>query len=258
MLKTEGNNDSRLSISVVSHGQGELVRLLLQDLQQYCREQDEVIVTLNIEEPLSLEDLSFHCPVTVIRNKTPLGFGANHNQAFSVSRGRYFCVINPDIRLPHDPFPGLLGHVNPKTGVAAPGVVNSSGRAERSARSFPTPLSILKKAVLKEHYHGSDDSGEPDWVAGMFMIFPAHVFQELHGFDERYFLYYEDVDICARLRLEGYEVALRRDVTVQHDGQWKSHSDPVYRRHHLKSMARYFLSAPFLRLQARGMVTKLK
>jgi len=258
MTETDDNPVSRLSISVVSHGQAELLSALLRDLAKFCLPQDELLITLNIEEPLTMEDFSFRCPVKVVRNKVPLGFGANHNQAFSLSRGRYFCVLNPDIRLYRNPFPGLLSRMEKGAGVIAPRVVNSAGRTERSARRFPTPLSILKKAVLGESRRPVADISTPDWVAGMIMVFPADVFRALNGFNERYFLYYEDVDICARLKLAGYSAVLCWDITVQHDAQWKSHSDPAYRKYHLKSMARYFLSMTFLRLQMRKFITKLK
>ena len=90
------------------------------------------------------------------------------------------------------------------------------------------------------------------------MVFPAPVFQQLNGFDERYFLYYEDVDICTRLNLAGYDVKLCSDVVVQHDAQCKSHSDPAYLKLHLKSMMRYFFSPPFVKIQLHRLIPKLK
>ena len=69
------------------------------------------------------------------------------------------------------------------------------------------------------------------------MVFPARVFAELRGFDERYFLYYEDVDLCCRARLAGYDVLLDETACVTHDGLWDSHRNPRYLRWHLASMA---------------------
>ncbi|MCL7487089.1 MAG: glycosyltransferase [Desulfobulbaceae bacterium] len=257
MIESEGVNDSRLSISVVSHGQGNLVRQLLVDLQKYCTVKDELIVTLNIEETLPLDNFSFQCPVRIIRNKEPSGFSANHNQAFAQARGRYFCVLNPDIRLPENPFPALLSSFKPGVGLVAPKVINADGRIEESARRFPTPLSIFTKALIgRENSVVLKNTGSPDWVAGMFMVFPSHIFAELQGFDQRYYLYYEDVDICARLKLAGYSIIYCHGIAVQHEAQRKSHSDPGYRRHHFMSMARYFLSVPAIQLKIKSLVRK--
>ena len=82
---------------------------------------------------------------------------------------------------------------------AGPLVQDPGGKAEDSARRFPTAAGLLRKLVTTPS--GPDyplDAGpiEVDWVAGMFMVFSADAFRAVSGFDERFFLYYEDVDIC--------------------------------------------------------------
>ena len=72
------------------------------------------------------------------------------------------------------------------------------------------------------------------------MLFPRTVFEQLGGFDETYFLYYEDVDLCARLRKLGYRVGYCADVSVVHDARRASHRNLSYLRRHLASMARFF------------------
>jgi len=198
----------------------------------------------------TLEGLAF--PVHVIRNETPKGFAVNQDQAFSHAVGGYFCVMNPDIRLIDDPFPALLSCMeDADIGVAAPLVVDAHGKLEDSARRFPTPLKILCKALggcRGSDYPVTDEIVFPDWVAGMFMLFHRETFEESGGFDERYFLYYEDVDLCAKLRLLGYEVALCPDAKVIHHARRSSHRSLKYLSWHLASMLRFFLSAPFLKI----------
>lgn len=258
MNESDCKQGSRLTVSIVSHGQADLVCLLLGDLKKFCAADDEVIVTLNIDELLEFDNRSFPCAVTVLRNTKPLGFGANHNKAFALAKGDYFCVLNPDIRLYGNPFPGLLSQMKAGTGIIAPKVVNSKGEMEESARRFPTPFTILKKAFQVDEKKRTQNTEFPDWVAGMFMVFPAHIFRELKGFDERYFLYYEDVDICSRLKLAGYGVQFCSEITVEHDAQCRSHSDPAYRTLHLQSMIRYFFSPSFVKLQLHRLGTRIK
>ncbi len=235
-----------ISVSIVSHGQGPMLPGLLTDLASHCRGHDlECLLTLNIPEALPFDPASLPFPVHVIRNDHPLGFGANHNQAFAASRGDYFCVMNPDIRLPADPFARLLDRLaEPAVALAAPLVLDPYGNIEDSARRFPSPFTILCKAFRR--CQGSDYDMEqglihPEWVGGMFMLFRRDSFAALHGFDEGFFLYYEDVDLCARLRLAGQDIVLDPAVSIVHHAQRSSRSSMRYLRWHLASMARYFV-----------------
>jgi N-acetylglucosaminyl-diphospho-decaprenol L-rhamnosyltransferase len=233
-----------VSISVVSHGQGALVELLLESLAAHARTPFELILTVNVPEARPANLASFGFPVRVIDNAAPKGFGANHNAAFRESRGATFCALNPDIRIGRDPFPELLGCLrDPSVAVAAPLITNPAGEIEDSARQFPTPLSILRKALrskLEVDYPIGSEPFYPDWVAGMFMLFPREAFASFEGFDERYFLYYEDVDLCARVRLAGKRVVLCPSAVAIHDARRQSMRSLRHARWHIASMARYF------------------
>ena len=238
----------QVSISVVSHGQGSLVDALLRDLSACARTAVEVLLTVNIPETLPFAPERAGLPVRVQINAEPRGFGANHNAAFARSRGRHFCVINPDIRLEADPFPSLLACLQePGAGVAAPLIRNPAGEIEDSARRFPTPWTILKKALRAspevEYLVSGAQPVHPDWVAGMFMLFPRDVFAEIGGFDERYFLYYEDVDLCARLVGRGRHAVLCPAAEAVHEARRQSRRSLRYMRWHLASMLRFFVSA---------------
>ncbi|MFZ4480564.1 MAG: glycosyltransferase [Rhodoferax sp.] len=243
-----------ISISVVSHSQIDLVSDLLTGLKAYCSAlRFELILTLNLAETLPFTLESFPFPIRLIENPSPLGFGANQNQAFTQASGRYFCVINPDIQLECNPFAPLLACIEHSgAGVIAPAVVGEDGALEDSARRFPTPWMILRKffgAVLAHDYVIRDSLVYPDWVAGMFMMFPRELFERLEGFDERYFLYYEDVDICARLRRLGYAAVVCPQARVVHRAQRHSHRNFRYLRWHLQSMLRFFLSDAWRRIR---------
>jgi N-acetylglucosaminyl-diphospho-decaprenol L-rhamnosyltransferase len=247
--------DGLVSVSVVSHGQIALVQQLLNDFRQHCSATSiEVILTVNVEETISFDTNKFEYPVRVIRNSAPKGFAANHNAAFRQARGEFFCVINPDIRLAANPFPCLIGCLTDNAGVVAPLVVNPQGGVEDSARCFPTPWSILCKAVGeagKPDYSIGELPIQPDWVGGMFMLFRNEVFRAVNGFDERYFLYYEDVDLCARLTLQNLAVLLCPQAKVIHEARRSSHRNLKYTQWHLRSMGRFFLSKPYRAIRMR-------
>jgi GT2 family glycosyltransferase len=237
-----------LNISIVSHGHGAMVADLLRDLDAHVVVPMRVYLTLNVPEDEPLATASLHYPVQVIRNPRPRGFGANHNAAFRMAGGGAFCVLNPDVRLMADPFPALLAELaDAKVGVVAPRIVNPQGGVEPSARRFPTPLSILGKGLFgaRLEYDIGKEALPVDWVSGTFMLVSVGPFGEVGGFDERYHLYYEDVDLCARLRREGYAVRLLPAVQAVHAARRDSHRKLAYLRWHLASMLRYFRTRYF-------------
>jgi GT2 family glycosyltransferase len=236
-----------LTVSVVSHRHGALVAALLGDLARHCRESIEVVLTLNEKESLEFSPRDLPFALDLIRNEKPRGFGANHNAAFRRARAEYFCVVNPDIRLETNPFPDLVDVLRtPGVAVAAPLVCNSGGEVEDSARKFPTLALLLRKMMgprLPLDYAYDAPVIYPDWVAGMFMMFRRDLFESLNGFDERYFLYYEDVDLCARSRAQGLQVALVTTARVVHDARRTSRRNLRHALWHAQSALRYFRTA---------------
>lgn len=253
MEKIEQSGPVTISISVVSHGQMRLIEHLMHDIRAHCIGQDiEFILTLNIDEDATFAVSAFWFPIQVIKNTTPKGFGANHNQAFQMARGHYFCVLNPDIRFDSCPFAGLISSFKGReVGVTAPIALSPSGQIEDSARRFPTPHKIFTKLLSKSQspdYVFESESFTVDWVGGMFMLFPRSVFQSLNGFDDRYFLYYEDVDICARLSLSNLQAQVCPQTRVVHHAQRSSHRHLKYLVWHLSSMLRFFTSPVYRQL----------
>ena len=234
-----------LSISVVSHGQAALVSQLLNDIAAIGCHDLEVILTINVPEPLDLVAAAFPFPLRIVHNLHRKGFGANHNAAFAIARGRFFAVLNPDIRMRVDPFPALCtAAAEPGIGAAAPLVLSPNATVEDNARRFPTLASLARKSMFGSHgpdYPMAGSRVTPDWVAGMFVVFAEAAFASVSGFDERYFLYYEDVDLCWRLRRAGYGIVLLPAVQVIHDARRDSHRRLGHLRHHLASMARFLV-----------------
>lgn len=239
-----------------------LVSDLLRDIASYCVDLSyEILLTINIDEELffydSIDQRTF---VQVIRNASPKGFGANHNQAFKVAKGEYFCVLNPDVRLQNNPFPALIAAILAHDlGLCAPMVVNPMGLLEDSARPFPSPFTLIAKAFGAHgvRYQMIIPMVYPDWVGGMFMLFPADVYRGLCGFDESYFLYYEDVDICGRLYLGQKKLGLLPSVSVVHMAQRASHRSRRYFWIHLRSIANYFFSVRYAKILWKKNVPKL-
>lgn len=232
-----------ITVSVVSHGQRELVDALLADLAR-CPEVARVVLTHNIPEPAFVVPESLAGRVDVLFNATPKGFGANHNAALLAARSDYVCILNPDIRFTQSPFPALLDCLRATAAsLVAPRVLSPVGAMEDSARYFPTPGRLVRKALWgAEGRFPLNESApcEPDWVAGMCMVLRAEAFQACGGFDEGYFLYYEDVDLCARLRASGHALAWCPKAAVIHDARRASRRKLRYMLWHARGMLRFF------------------
>src|ERR1700704_5251820 len=242
-----------ISVSIVSHGHAGLAAQLFDDLRAHKPTGIEVLLTLNIEEALPFDPDSFPFSVKTIRNASPQGFAANHNAAFKLAHGNFFCVLNPDIRVTADPFLALVRELrDPAVGAVAPLILGPDGGIEDSARPFPTLSSLVCKALgaePKRYYEIGEESISPDWIGGMFMLLRSDAFAGVAGFDARYHLYYEDVDLCARLRLAGYDIRLVPSASVVHLARRQSRRNMRYLLWHLRSMIRYVLSGTRRKVQ---------
>ena len=241
-MNSKGSDVSRdITLSVVSHRQNALVNQLLADLARVCPDRVTLVLTENVADETSLA-VPPALPAERVVNQAVKGFGANHNAAFKHCKTPYFCVANPDIRLSADPFPLLIDSLA-NAAVAGPVVRSPDGRIEDSARRFPTVGSLLKKLfreTRKPDYSPTAGPQRVDWVAGMFMLFRREAFEAVGGFDERYFLYYEDVDICQRLqRRRGSRAIYDPRAEVLHDAQRASRRNLRLALTHASSAIRF-------------------
>jgi N-acetylglucosaminyl-diphospho-decaprenol L-rhamnosyltransferase len=232
-----------LAISIVSHGHGASVQALLNDMAAFSSGAvTRVVLTMNLPEPGPTVPVGgWPFALEVRRNAAPLGFGANHNRALDGAREAFVGVLNPDVVLAGaDPFPGLLEQARrPGVGCAYPEQVNAQGYVQDSERALPTPAALWRRRVL-----GQQEEVRVDWVNAACMVLPQPVWQSLEGFDEAYFMYCEDVDLCLRLRRSGWELS-RAAVRVVHAGQRASHRRWDHLYWHVTSLLRLWRSPAY-------------
>ena len=235
---------AKVSISIVSHGHGEMVAELVDQLL-ICPSIGQVIITHNVPEKI-------HFPpdprISTIVNPAPKGFGANHNAAFQAVTHEWFVVLNPDVTIQGDPFEKMLNEAQVSGGsILAPCARTATGVTDDNWRRFPTVWSLALKA-----FGGSDGryatgasastSFRVEWVSGFCMLIKTEVFAALNGFDERYFMYYEDVDFCARAWRAGFPVLACSNVDMIHNARRASRRNLRHMRWHLASLLRYLIS----------------
>jgi GT2 family glycosyltransferase len=240
-------NMPKVVLSIVSHGQLKLIDALLSDLERKIVDNVKVVLTINIPEDESV--LSKHCglPMTILRNAVPKGFGGNHNAAFRAVESDVFVVVNPDIRISAIDWNIFLSpFVKPSVGACAPLVLSAEGKIEDSARRFPTLTRLFARVVFGKRvcdFAIGKNELEVDWAAGMFVAYRSTSYAKIGGFDERYYMYMEDADICRRLRNNGWNTIVTPKVSVVHDAQRASRRSFRHLRWHVGSAFRFLFLA---------------
>jgi GT2 family glycosyltransferase len=172
----------------------------------------------------------------LIRNTTNVGFSRGVNQGLAATTAPYLLIMNPDCRLVAGAVASLRTALDGNTGcaIAGPRILNPDGSVQGSARGDPDMLTGLfgRTQILRRHLPFAaaskrnvvvDDavrSGQlsvvVDWVSGACMLARRDALAIVKGFDERYFLYWEDADLCRRLRTHGYHVRFVPGATAIH------------------------------------------
>jgi GT2 family glycosyltransferase len=172
-----------------------------------------------------------------------MGFGANHNQALKGAAEPFFCVLNPDVELvgkadPLMPLVELAGQ--PTVGCAYAQQIGEQGNPQDCERELPTLPALFRRRVLSRH------ETRTDWVNAACMVLSRDVWQRINGFDEAYFMYCEDVDLCLRIRLLHLSLA-RAPVAIVHAGQRASRRRLQHLAWHVQSLLRLWRSPVFWR-----------
>lgn len=158
--------------------------------------------------------LSAYPSVRIVETPKNHGFGYGLNYGSRYASGEYLLINNPDKRLPADAIERLLCALRNDTGcgIIAPKLVHADGTRRLSIRAFPRVIDILsRRSFLGKLFPGSlrrylmldadpEKSGEVDWVVGGCFLIRKNFFESLGGFDERFFLFFEDTDLCKRVR----------------------------------------------------------
>jgi N-acetylglucosaminyl-diphospho-decaprenol L-rhamnosyltransferase len=196
------------------------------------------------------------------------GYAAAVNAAFAAVPGRDLLLLNPDVGLDgSQPVVEMVRAMRefPRVAVAAPRLVGEGDEVQASARRYPSLAALLGSLPrlgglaplrrARERYEQpsrGDGDAVVDWVVGAAMMIRRSAYEEVGGWDERYFLYCEDVDFCRRCALAGWEVAYLPRIRLRHRFRRESEAGRrgaravAARRRHYASHARLFARAPRL------------
>lgn len=229
-------NQTDLSVIIVSFNTRDLLRDCLQTLFQHQGELSlRTIVVDNASEDGSADMVAAEFPdVTLIRGTVNLGFGPANNRGLEQATGRYIVLLNSDAFIEEDTLKQSVQRMDaePDVGLAGGQLVGRDGEWQPSARMFPSLLnecltiSGLSARRPQSRFFGRVDRtwadplepADVDWVPGAYSIIRASVLDQIGGFDERFFLYFEEVDLCRRIKAAGYRIVYWPEIRVVHIG----------------------------------------
>jgi N-acetylglucosaminyl-diphospho-decaprenol L-rhamnosyltransferase len=237
-----------ISVSIVNTNSRELLLGCLDSLREAVTGDVEVVVLDNASEDGSAGAVGERFPeVRLIRQSLRAGFGANHNTVVRATTGRYVYVLNEDTTSYDWGFDRLVAYLDahPRVAALGPRLVYPDGRRQASAWRFPTPArSLLGLPTLGKLGVVQSTGSRPravDWVTGAALLLRRAAIEEVGLFDEEFFLYSEEVDLCRRLRQADWDVHYLPDVTVVHHESQFSAEIPARRINEMwRSRHRYW------------------
>jgi GT2 family glycosyltransferase len=249
-----------LSIILVNYNSGRYIFSCLESIRSSLLDvKYEVTVVDNGSRDGSREKIREEFPdVRLLENRENVGFGRAVNQALPECGGKVILILNPDVTL----LPGSVKNAlrfleeNGEVGLLLPKLLNPDRSIQFSCRTFPslavfafrrTPLGrifpdhkILRRHLMADWNH--EGVREVDWGLGACMLIPRAAMNGSALFDERFFLYFEDMDLCFRLKREGRKVVYYPEAVMTHHHVRQSAQGFLRREkwEHLKSLLKFY------------------
>ena len=224
-----------LSIIIVNYNVKEFLQNLIHSIEKASTNlTKEIIIIDNASDDGSVDFIKEKFPqIKLIANQTNLGFGKANNIGLKQATGKYILLINPDTLVAEDTFEKMIQFFesNKNIGLAGCKILNPDGTLQLACRrSFPGPWTSFTKVTGLSNlfpnskifarynltYLDENKSYEVDAISGSFMMMRKEVYEKVGGFDEQFFMYGEDLDLCYRIQKAGYKVFYVHSTQIIH------------------------------------------
>lgn len=226
----------KISVIIVSYNVKDFICQCIRSVYRSdLKDEDyEIIVIDNDSHDNTINNLENEFPnVKIIKNEINEGFSKAVNKGYQISKGDYICILNPDVIIQNDTLSKLLKKTTKDSNIGAigPKIINTDGTVQHSCkRSFPTPINSifrllkLDKIFPKSKIFGKynltyldvDKEHAVDVLSGAFMFIPKKIFKLVDGFDQRFFMFGEDIDLCHKIKDLGYKIIYTPDSEIIH------------------------------------------
>lgn len=219
-----------VSVIILSYNTKALLKSCLTSLYRHIKSITfEVIVVDNASSDQSVEMVKNNFPkVRIIENKQNFGFSKGSNIGATKAKGKFLLFLNSDIELLNDNFDQAIERLekDKTVGIIGGSLLNREGTQQRSFGNF---YNLLNVAVMlfggdKTEMLGRkvDAAKKVEWVSGAFFLIKKDLFDKINGLDEHFFMYVEDMELCYRIKKQGYMVIFDPDLKAIHSEQGSS------------------------------------
>ena len=271
-----------LSIIIINHNTRALTEQTVESVLRTVRKTAYEIVVVDNSNDSGEYFRSSDPHVTVLERVENHGFGHACNLGAGQAQGKYLLFLNSDTIAGEQAIDESAAYIRRHEDVGVLGVRTylASGQFDAGCRrGFPTPAASLyyflgldqkhpesrKYGAYHQTFLPEDQTSETDCVSGAYLMMPHHLFNELGGFDEDFFMYGEDVDLCYRVKQRGYKVVYYADAQIVHlkgESGLKGKSKDIifhfhnamklfYRKHYQKKYSIFVTAAVYLGIWAK-------
>lgn len=238
----------KILVSIISTNQINMVKKLLKCFLKI--KHNNIIFSIIINDKSEKVDLKKFesLKLNIIKNNEIKGFAKNHNYSFKQFYSDYFLIINPDITFNKLKLNEMIKFLKKNKKIVATTLLayNKKNEIQDSGRSFPNIFSPFVRIFSKKiDFNINKEINYVDWISGQFIFIESKIFKKIKGFDQKYFLYYEDVDLCKKIRNLKKKITLITNQKIIHYAQRKSKKNFKYLLIHLSSMIKYHLKHGF-------------
>lgn len=214
----------KLSIIIVNYNGKHFLKKCLDSIARCCSSFSyEIIIVDNNSVDDSQKFIRKNYPnVKLLQEKKNLGFGKANNLGVKNSIGHYVLLLNNDTILQQNIEPVLEVIAKKHVGAVGVKMLNGNKKYIQSVGKFPSPLSLIKISNLNETRtefvlgNFENEEYEVDWISGSFMVLKRKDWDLLNGFDEDFFMYVEDVDLCKRINNLGKKIIFLSNISYIH------------------------------------------
>lgn len=215
-----------LSIIIVNYRSEQYLKSCVASLYNKLKNiPDKEVIIVNNDEKEELTEIAAKFPsINIINHQKNIGFGAANNRGAGKARGKYLLFLNPDAEITDKNFIDILDKFkeNQEVGVIGPRLVMESGETQwwcagkefNLWRLIKNNLGIIESRKIWEN----ESEIFADWVSGAALSVRKEIFEKIGGFDEKFFMYFEDEDLCKRIRKCGHKVLYYPKIKVLHKG----------------------------------------
>lgn len=233
-----------LSIITVSYNSEKFIRRYIASLNNLPSETEVIVVDCDSTDH-TVEILKNESKVKLIEAGGNIGFGAGNNLGVKHSNGKYLLFLNPDTQILDDAINIMLLYLKSqdKIGILAPAILDRDSKVQASVRRLPTIYGAIKEYYfsIKDSYKDYIPSGtnptEVEAVYGAAMMMNRKTFNGVGGFDKKYFMYFEDLDLCRKVKRLGLRIIYLPKARIKHEvggsfslmkEKWLNESSRIY------------------------------